>query len=415
MTLRSVWGVSTVTRVRWDAVHDELNQAAVEQGNGVTDAPDVTFRLEAQRPLLEAVLQQLPAGVIVVDAAGRLLLGNEFIDELLGPPSRTDGADGRSLENYAVYHADGRPYEPEERPLFRAIATNQPVAPVELDVRRPDGDVRVLMASANPVRDADGNVVLGVAVYVDITERKALEAERAALYERERRFTADVTHDLRNPLATLVTSASLLRDHLEDMPAPARRAAHLMVDAVGRLRRLVDDLIELGRIDAGREVVCAEQVDLRHAVEAVAHSCGWEERVRIDAEADGGAGGDVVVVADRRRLSRILVNLIGNAVEHGERDVRVRLGRDGDHAVVEVTDRGEGIAPEHLPHLFERFYKADPTRSSGGSGLGLAIALENARLLGGTIDAENCPEGGARFTLRLPLRTERGERADCGA
>ncbi|MBW3613717.1 MAG: PAS domain-containing sensor histidine kinase [Actinobacteria bacterium] len=354
------------------------------------------------------MLQQLPAGVIVVDAAGRLLFGNDFMDEMLGPPTKSEAGEP-TLEQYAVYHADGKPYEPDERPLFRAIKTKRPVPPVELDVRRPNGELSVLMVSANPVCDADGNVILGIAVYVDITERKALEAERAALYERERRFTADVTHDLRNPLAALVSSASLLEDHLHELPDPARRPAELMVDSVGRLRRLVDDLMELARIDARREVVFAEEVDLRRAVQGVIRSCGWEKRVGIEDDAGACLDGDAALMVDRRRLDRILANLIGNATAHGKRDVCVRLGRDGDDALVEVTDRGEGIAREHLPHLFERFYKADATRSSGGSGLGLAIALENARLMGGTIDAGNRPGGGARFTLRLPLTREPAE------
>lgn len=379
----------------------------------VTDEVEVTVRLEAQRALLEAVLQQLPAGVIVVDSAGQLLLGNDLVDEMLGPPTTRNDAGGAGLAQYAVYHADGRLYEPHERPLFRALVTNQAVGPVELDVRRPDGEVRFLMASATPVRGRDGNVALAMAVYVDVTERKALEAERAALYERERRFTADVTHDLRHPLATLVGTASLLGDQLGELPVSARRPAELMVDAVGRLRQLVEDLMELARIDAGREVLRMQATDLAAAVGAVMCWCGWEDTVGLDVAADDRAGG-VELVTDRRRLERILVNLVRNAIDHGERGVRVRVARhDDDEAFVEVTDGGPGIDPEHLPHLFDRFYKADAGRSRGGSGLGLAIAMENARLLGGTIDAGNRPEGGARFTLRLPVclpRAGDGER-----
>jgi signal transduction histidine kinase len=99
----------------------------------------------------------------------------------------------------------------------------------------------------------------------------------------------------------------------------------------------------------------------------------------------------------------VVANLVGNAVEHGRRGVTVRVGRDDTTAFVEVTDEGAGIPPEHLPHLFERFYKADPSRSGPGSGLGLAIALENARLLGGDIEAWSEPGRGSRFTLKLPV------------
>jgi two-component system sensor histidine kinase MtrB len=103
-------------------------------------------------------------------------------------------------------------------------------------------------------------------------------------------------------------------------------------------------------------------------------------------------------------VERILSNLIENALTHGGgRDVAVQVGRDGTDAFVEVRDHGHGIAPEYLAHVFERFYKADPARAGGGSGLGLAIALENARLLGGSIDAWSEIGVGSRFTLRLPV------------
>jgi signal transduction histidine kinase len=116
--------------------------------------------------------------------------------------------------------------------------------------------------------------------------------------------------------------------------------------------------------------------------------------VRLDAE-------EVLVTSDPRRLERIVGNLVGNALEHGGRDVAVRVGRDGVGAFVEVVDQGPGILPEHLPHLFERFYKADASRSGHGTGLGLAIAQENARLLGGEIEVWSELGEGTRFTLRL--------------
>jgi two-component system sensor histidine kinase MtrB len=231
---------------------------------------------------------------------------------------------------------------------------------------------------------------------------QALEDKIAALSEareRERRFTSDVAHELRTPLAALVSEASMVREHLEQMPEGARRPAELLVADVGRLRKLVDDLIEVSRLDAGTEAVRVEPLDLRSLTDACIRSRGWADRVELT-----GPGDDPVVVeSDRPRLERVVANLVGNAVEHGRRGVTVRVGREATAALVEVTDVGPGIPPEHLPHLFERFYKADPSRSGPGSGLGLAIALENARLLGGDIEVWSEPGRGSRFTLRLPV------------
>jgi two-component system, OmpR family, sensor histidine kinase MtrB len=231
----------------------------------------------------------------------------------------------------------------------------------------------------------------------------ALEAKISALslaQARERRFTADVAHELRTPLTALVGEASLLEDHLDSMPPAPRRPAELLIADVGRLRQLVEDLMEISRFDSGRESVHAETVDLGSLVASALRVRGWEESVSLDAD-------EVVVVSDPRRLERIVTNLVGNAIEHGGRDVAVRVGRDGGGPFVEVVDRGPGIAPEHLPHLFDRFYKADASRSGRGTGLGLAIAHENAQLLGGEIEVSSEPGAGTRFMLRFvsePLR-----------
>jgi two-component system sensor histidine kinase MtrB len=227
----------------------------------------------------------------------------------------------------------------------------------------------------------------------------ALEAKITELSEaqaRERRFTADVAHELRTPLTAIVNEASLLADHIERMPPEARRPAELLVEDVKRLRDLVEDLMEVSRLDAGTQPVRPEPLDLGSLVAAALRARGWEDRVALDA-------GEVVLTTDHRRVERIVANLVGNALEHGGRDVSVRVGADGVGAFVEVADRGPGIAREDLPHLFERFYKADPARTGRGTGLGLAIALENARLLGGDIEVWSEPGVGARFTLRLPV------------
>jgi signal transduction histidine kinase len=220
----------------------------------------------------------------------------------------------------------------------------------------------------------------------------------ATLAEAEawgRRFTSDVSHELRTPVAALVSEASVLREHLAAMPPDARRAAELLVGDVARLRRLVEDLTNLASLDAGREQVRPEAFDLATLVDGTVRSRGWDARVEVRSE-------PVPVVTDRSRVDRIVANLIGNALEHGGGGVTVRVGRNGDGAFVEVGDTGPGIGPEHLPHVFERFYRVDGARSGPGSGLGLAIAREYALLLGGDLDVRSGAGAGSRFTLRLP-------------
>jgi two-component system sensor histidine kinase MtrB len=228
---------------------------------------------------------------------------------------------------------------------------------------------------------------------------EALEEKIRALSEaqaRERRFTSDVAHELRTPVTALAGEASLLAEHLERMPLEARRPAQLLVADVRRMRRLVEDLMEIFRLEADHEDVRTEPVDLGALAARLLRSRGWDTSVSLDTDS-------VLVETDPRRVERIVSNLMDNAVAHGGRDVAVQIGRNESDAFVEVRDRGPGIAPEHLEHVFDRFYKADPARAGGGSGLGLAIARENARLIGAQLDARSEVGTGSRFTLRFPV------------
>lgn len=227
----------------------------------------------------------------------------------------------------------------------------------------------------------------------------ALQAQIVALsaaQARELRFTANVAHELRTPLTALVAAASLLKQQVSQLPEIARRPVELLIADVGRLKTLVSELMEISRLDAGSEPVQLRLVDAGSIVTALISARGWQDRVTV-------VGEPLMLTSDPRRVERILTNLIGNAIEHTSGAVVVHVAIDGAEACVEVTDAGPGIPPEHVPHVFERFYKADSARAGGGSGLGLAIALENARLLGGNISVRSQVEGGSVFRLTLPM------------
>lgn len=234
----------------------------------------------------------------------------------------------------------------------------------------------------------------------------ALEQQIAALtaaQAREQRFTADVAHELRTPLTAMVAASSMLRERLDEVVPGQRRPLELLISDVHRLQRLVEELTEISRLDAGREDVRIEPLDLTELVHATVRARGWSDRVAVD-------GAPLSIPSDRRRVERIVANLVDNALVHAGKDVRVVLRRDGDAATIEVRDAGPGIAAEHRPHLFDRFYKADASRARGGSGLGLAIARENARLLGGDVELQSEPGAGTRFEVRLPVTRSLPER-----
>jgi two-component system sensor histidine kinase MtrB len=225
--------------------------------------------------------------------------------------------------------------------------------------------------------------------------------ELEGMEARARRFAGDVSHELRTPLTAMTAVVDILHEH-PGLTGDAATAARLVQQEVQHLNRLVEDLIEISRFDAGTAQLVTDDTDVATAVSRCLRARSW-----TDVSADVPAG--LTVRLDRRRFDVILANLVGNALRHGALPVTVTAGLqpDGQGAnrlTVDVRDHGDGLPPAAIPHLFDRFYKADTARArSEGSGLGLAIAWENARLHGGHIDAGNHSGGGAIFTASLPV------------
>jgi two-component system sensor histidine kinase MtrB len=215
--------------------------------------------------------------------------------------------------------------------------------------------------------------------------------------QQNRRFVADVAHELRTPLTALVAEASVIEGQTGSMPPDARRAAELLVTDVRRLRVLVDDLMEVSRFDSDAERPALEPVDLGRVVTGAVAA-------RLPQAAVSLPPVPLVLDSDPRRLDRILGNLLDNARDHAPGSaVEVSLQQARDGAVIVVADRGPGVPADAIGHLFERFYKADPSRAGGSSGLGLAIAAEHAALLGASLRARNRPGGGLVVALTLPV------------
>ncbi len=218
---------------------------------------------------------------------------------------------------------------------------------------------------------------------------------------RARQFAGDVSHELRTPLTAMTAVADILHEHA-GLTGDAAAAARLVGQEVKHLNRLVEDLIEISRFDAGTARLLTDDTDVAKAVSQCLRARGWSS-----VTADVPAG--LTARLDRRRFDVILANLVGNALRHGGPPVTVQAriqsgGQGGGQLAVEVRDHGHGLPPTAIPRIFDRFYKADTARArSDGSGLGLAIAWENARLHGGHIHAGNHPGGGAVFLVSLPL------------
>ncbi|WP_116045808.1 MtrAB system histidine kinase MtrB [Amycolatopsis palatopharyngis] len=221
----------------------------------------------------------------------------------------------------------------------------------------------------------------------------------------QRRFTSDVSHELRTPLTTVRMAADVLHASREQFPAGLARSTELLVDELDRFEALLGDLLEISRLDAGVEELAAELIDLRtiarraiEQVRVIAGNVGSDIELRVpDSE--------VNAEVDARRLERVLRNLLANAVDHSEgKPVRVQVAGNDTAVAVTVRDYGVGLRPGEADLVFNRFWRADPSRNrrTGGTGLGLAISHEDARLHGGTLEAWGEPDRGACFRLTLP-------------
>jgi two-component system sensor histidine kinase MtrB len=221
----------------------------------------------------------------------------------------------------------------------------------------------------------------------------------------QRRFTSDVSHELRTPLTTVRMAADVLHASREQFPPGLARSTELLVDELDRFESLLGDLLEISRLDAGVEELVAEHVDVRpiavqaaQTVATIARSAGSEIILDLPEE-------EATAEVDARRIERVLRNLLANAVDHGEgRPVRLHMAVDEHGLAVTVRDYGIGLRQGEADLVFNRFWRADPSRNrhTGGTGLGLAISVEDARLHGGGLDAWGEPNRGACFRLTVP-------------
>ena len=233
----------------------------------------------------------------------------------------------------------------------------------------------------------------------------ALEEKIRALADardREQRFAADIAHDLRTPIGAVLTAASHLAEHSQAPPERVAEVAQIVTASARRLDRLTSELLELHRLEAGHEVLNVEDVDVVTAVGQAVRAHGWGETVAVDAH------GALVIATDRRRLDRIVVNLVSNALQHGGSRVDVVVARRELGVSVTVSDDGPGIPADARERIFDRHFKVsehrttDQSATTGGSGLGLSIAHESAEVLGGRLEVTSAEGHGTTFTLWLP-------------
>ena len=370
-----------LTRPSYDYGPDELGTVARVLDASVQELGRRLEELSRDRARMEAILRGMVEGVLVVDRQGRLQMANRAAQSML----HIDAA------------AEGRPYfevirHPDISAQIAAALHGSDVEARELSLSRDPG--RTFMARAAAVATAGGGGA--VLVLHDISDLKRADQIR-------RDFVANVSHELRTPLTAIRGYVEALLDDSSDEATNTR-----FLETIGRqsarMERLVRDLLRLARLDARQETLEMAGCDLQQLFTTIVADLGQaieakRQRVRIDVP-DNACG----VEADPAKLHDIIRNLVENAVNYSPEDASILLKarRHDGHVSIIVADSGEGIPPEDLTRVFERFYRVDKSRSKPGTGLGLAIVKHLVELHGGSARAENRPEGGAQFTITLP-------------
>lgn len=275
------------------------------------------------------------------------------------------------------------------RPIQVAADTSRRLAAGEADARMPlQGDENFDVLSEN---------------FNDMAETlQARIEELDELSEMQQRFVSDVSHELRTPLTTVKLATEVLASKADGLEGGQARAVQVMSEQVARFESLLGDLLEISRYDAGQVTISPEMTNMVTLVQEAVDTLRPLADCDIDVHIHGGYS---PIEVDPRRIRRIVTNLIGNAIEHGEgHPVTVSMDSNESALAVTVTDQGIGMDTEALERVFERFWRADPSRKRtlGGTGLGLAIAREDATVHGGLLEVWSKPGVGTNFRLTLP-------------
>jgi PAS domain S-box-containing protein len=384
-------------------------------------AHDVTARRQAEDALrradtrYRALVENAVEGIYQSSPDGRVLTANRAAARLLGYPSP------EALIAHVTNSATQIYVDPQDRAaLVRQLVGHGTVEGFECRFRRKDGRVIWVAQNARAVFDDGGAPLHFEGTIEDITARKLAEAEHARLEHERDEFFSSISHDLRTPLAAIIASIGVvLANEPASMPPALHRLLVNIDQSADDMARLVEDLLELTRLQAGRIELYREPSDLReialhavHEIEPLADGRGQHIHVELPPEPLRGW-------VDTERLGRVLLNLLGNANKYGQENgaILLRLEELPRGAVFSVVDDGPGIHTRDQARIFERFYRADSEvhHFTKGSGLGLPIARALVELHGGRLWVESAPGRGATFRVALPLEDRGPERESDGS
>jgi two-component system phosphate regulon sensor histidine kinase PhoR len=369
------------TRLVGDDEIAELGRALDQLAGNLATA---LGELRAERDLLSRVLQGMKEGVLLLDGDQRVALANSALREMLMLGHDVVGKSPLELVRNAEL----------KRTLDEALTSTTAVSrEIEIGDLKPR---RLLVQAAALPGDPGGLLV----VFVDVTDLRRLESMR-------RDFVANVSHELRTPITVIRSSAETAGGALLTQPAAAREFIEVIERQAERLQQLVEDLLQLARIESPALKLSPEAIDVKPFASQTLSMFRERAEARNIQLVLQIADDLPMVHADRRAAEQVLSNLLDNAVRYATEGatITLRAARDAQRLTISVSDTGPGIEGKHLPRLFERFYRVDAGRSRevGGTGLGLSIVKHLVEAMGGSLNVESSPGKGTTFSFTLPL------------
>ncbi|SHG48257.1 two-component system, OmpR family, phosphate regulon sensor histidine kinase PhoR [Thermosyntropha lipolytica DSM 11003] len=369
---------------------DELGMLAGAVDDMADHLENTIMAISEVKNRFEAVLNNTVNAIIMLDAEKRLIYANPVAERIFNLHDEYMGR--KSAEVVANYE------------LLRAIdEAKARLVPVRRDINLYEREERIIEANVIPVMEKERGFLNSILIVMnDITELKRLERIR-------RDFVANVSHELKTPVAAISGFAETLMEEKGDNPENIREFSRIIYNEAQRLKNLIDELLELSRIEAGKMPTNMVEVDVDKLAQEAADIIKMRFPERQDDIAVKGEKG-LVIKADREQLMRIMLNLLENAVHYSPPGSRigVEVMREGEKVLLKVSDEGEGIPENEIPRVFERFYRVDKARSrkTGGTGLGLAIVKHLVENHKGEIRVESKPGKGSVFTVVLPVKPE---------
>ena len=388
-----VLGVLRVaSRTAWQFGADELAflRAIAARAATLLAGDDPQSRLRHTLRTFQSLIEASPLPIMSIDLNGMVEIWNRAAEELFG--WERGEVLGRPNPLVPPEMAD------ESRFIHEQIDAGRIIRSREVRRTRKDGTPIDLALSIAPLRDAGGSVSGAIAIIADITDSKRRDEEKERTARFREHLLGIVSHDLRNPLTAIVTSAHLLLRYGELPERQARVVARISASA-DRMTRMIDDLLDFARTRLGGELpIHPRRVDLRQLCEQMVEELEFAYTRQVKLETEGDLWGDW----DADRIAQVISNLVGNALQHSDGDIAVSLRGEDDSVLFETKNGGPPIPAEVLPHIFEPGRRGDAR--SGGLGLGLFIVRQIVLAHGGTIEVRSSEGEGTTFTARLPRK-----------